>query len=262
MCFYRIIDISPIPSRARSYIYAIEELREIGNHALQNARHKTLSPGTTKQVCKLRINRIKIWNSHRKVYKQNEINHKNLTYVKITNNNGTSVKTTTRLILLNARSIKKKNHIIIAELENNKIEIAIHTETWIKSNQQHKAWLNQSKFKQGNYYIITHKWLGDKQGGGVAIVFRKDLDVAHFEANNTPTMEYSIWKYIKKNKLVHIIGIYHPPPNSENVTTNVIFLYHLTELPKDKLTQLENNTTWRFQHAHRRNTITRHCHLQ
>ena len=37
-------------------------------------------------------------------------------------------------MLLNARSIKNKDHVIIAELENNKIEIAILTETWIKSN--------------------------------------------------------------------------------------------------------------------------------
>ena len=42
-----------------------------------------------------------------------------------------------------------------------------------KSNQQDEAWLNQSKFKQGNYNIITHNQLGDKRGGGVVIVFRK-----------------------------------------------------------------------------------------
>ena len=37
------------------------------------------------------------------------------------NNKGTAVKTTTILMLLNARSINNKDHIIIAELENNKI---------------------------------------------------------------------------------------------------------------------------------------------
>ena len=77
MCFHKIIDISPIPSTARSYTYTIEELRQIGNHAQQNARHKILPLGTIKQVCKLRINRRKILNGHRKVYKQNGMNHKN-----------------------------------------------------------------------------------------------------------------------------------------------------------------------------------------
>ena len=47
-------------------------------------------------------------------------------------------------MLLNARLIKNKDHIIIAELEDNKIETAVHTKTWIKLNQQDKAWFNQS----------------------------------------------------------------------------------------------------------------------
>ena len=132
MCFYKSIDISPIPCTARWYAYTIKELRQIGNHAQQNAKHKMLPLHTIKQVHKLRINRRKISNGHRKVYKQNGINHKNLTYVKLMSNNGTEVKTTTRLMLLNARSIKNEDYIIIAELENNKIEIVVLTETWIK----------------------------------------------------------------------------------------------------------------------------------
>ena len=45
---------------------------------------------------------------------------------------------------------------------------------------------------------------------------------------------------IKKNKPIHIIGIYHPPPTAENVTTNAEFPYDLTELLTDKHAQLEN----------------------
>ena len=36
------------------------------------------------------------------------------------------------------------------------------------------------------------------------------------------------------NKPVHIIGIYHPPPNADNATTSAMFLL------MDKVTQLEN----------------------
>ena len=125
MCFYKKIDISPIPSTTRYFTFTTEKLRQIGNHAQQNAIHKILPLGTIKQVHKLKINRRKISNSHRKVYKQNGTNHKNLTCVRITNNNGTEATTTTRLMLLNARSTKNKDHIIIAELENHKIEIAV-----------------------------------------------------------------------------------------------------------------------------------------
>ena len=108
MCFYKILTSLPIPSTATSYLYTAEELREIGNHAQQNARHNILPLEAIKPVYKLRINKRKIFNGHRKVYKQNGINHKNLTYVRIMNNNGTEATTTVRLMLLNARSIKNK----------------------------------------------------------------------------------------------------------------------------------------------------------
>ena len=53
-------------------------------------------------------------------------------------------------------------------------------------------------------------------------------------------MEYSIWKYIKKNKPRHIIGIYHPPSTDKNATTNAMFLDDFTEVLMDKLAQVEN----------------------
>ena len=55
-----------------------------------------------------------------------------MTYVKLSNNNGTRLKKITKLMLLNARLIKNKDNIITDELENNKIEIVVLTETWIK----------------------------------------------------------------------------------------------------------------------------------
>ena len=60
------------------------------------------------------------------------------------NNNGTKATTTSRLMPLNARSIKNKDNIIMAELENQKVEIAVLTDTWIKLNQLGESWLNQS----------------------------------------------------------------------------------------------------------------------
>ena len=61
----------------------------------------------------------------------------------------------------------------MAEQDNQKVEIAVLIEAWIKLNEEDEAWLNQSEFRQGNYYIITHNWPGENRGGGVAIVFRK-----------------------------------------------------------------------------------------
>ena len=53
-------------------------------------------------------------------------------------------------------------------------------------------------------------------------------------------MEYPIWKYIEKNKPIHIIGIYHPPPTVKNATTNAMFLDDLNKLLINKIAKLEN----------------------
>ena len=74
----------------------------------------------------------------------------------------------------------------MAELENHKIEIEVLTETRIKSNQQDKAWFNQSKFKQGNCNIFKHKSLEDNRGAGVAIVFRKTWMKCNLNATKPP----------------------------------------------------------------------------
>ena len=67
-------------------------------------------------------------------------------------------------MLLNAKSIKNYDHIIMAELENHRIEIAVLTETWIMSNQQDISWLNQSEFKQGTMTSSPTTDLGTSEG--------------------------------------------------------------------------------------------------
>ena len=48
--------------------------------------------------------------------------------------------------------------------------------------------------------------------------------------SNTITIEYAVWKIEIKNKLLHVIGIYHPPPNAQDNATNSMFLDEITEL--------------------------------
>ena len=51
-------------------------------------------------------------------------------------------------------------------------------------------------------------------------------------------MEYAIWHVSLKNKSLHILGIYHPPPKQH--LTNATFLDELTELLTTRLPNLEN----------------------
>ena len=57
----------------------------------------------------------------------------------------------------------------------------------------------------------------------------------------TPTIEYAIWRYNIRNKPIHIIRIYHPPPNGEHNTINGMVIDDITELLVSKLPQYQNS---------------------
>ena len=60
------------------------------------------------------------------------------------------------------------------------------------------------------------------------------------------TIEYAMWKVIIRNKLVHILGLYHPPANAKDKTTNNMFIDDITELLSEK------NIQTRLSKYHRR----------
>ena len=82
---------------------------------------------------------------------------------------------------------------------------------------------------------------GKTRGGGIALIFSRNNNIKLLESGNTPTLEYVIWKYTIRNKLIHIFGMYHPPPKGKYNTTNGMFIDDITELLTDKLPQYQNS---------------------
>ena len=64
--------------------------------------------------------------------------------------------------MLCARLVKNKDQIILQELNNNDIDVALIAETLTKDTQEDLAWLNQSELHQGPYEISTYNRLGEK----------------------------------------------------------------------------------------------------
>ena len=56
-----------------------------------------------------------------------------------------------RIATLNAQSVKNKDHLIVQQLLETDIDIAVITETWLKVTDIEKALLNQSELRQSNY---------------------------------------------------------------------------------------------------------------
>ena len=148
----------------------------------------------------------------------------NLVYSKITNNQDEEVVKNIRIATLNARSVRNKAHLIVQELHDSSVDMAVITEAWLKDTEVDNSWLNPSELKQCNYDILAQKRLGPKKGGGIALIYKHKYNNIKLLEKNTMTMEYIVCKLIHKNKPVHIIGIYHPPPSTSNQTTNATFI--------------------------------------
>ena len=82
---------------------------------------------------------------------------------------------------------------------------------------------------------------GPKKEGGIALIYKhKYNNIKLLGKNKTMTMEYIFCRLMHRNKPMHIIGIYHPPPSINNQTTNTTFINEITDLLTEKITNLDN----------------------
>ena len=146
-----------------------------------------------------------------------------------------------RIATANARSARNKDQIIVQELTNNDIDVAFITETWTKDTQEDLGWLIQSELCQGHYKISTHNRPGETRGGVITLIFGRNNSIKLLECGNTLTFDYAIWKYTIRNKPMHIIRMYHPPPKGKHNTTYGMFINDITELLTKKLLQYQNS---------------------
>ena len=62
------------------------------------------------------------------------------------------------------RSVKNKDNLIVYELHDSSMDMAVITETWLKDTEVDNSCLNQSECKQCTYYILTQNRPGPKKG--------------------------------------------------------------------------------------------------
>ena len=103
-----------------------------------------------------------------------------------------------------------------------------------------KAWLNQSELRQSNYDILLQNKSGPKKVGGIALMYKCQYssDITLLEKTPTLTMEYLVCRLIHRNKPYHIIGLYHPPPHTDNQITTSTFIDKISSLLTERITNL------------------------
>ena len=117
--------------------------------------------------------------------------------------------------------------MLLKHLNNNNIDIAVITETWLKEDMD-KAWVLTSELNRNGFHLDTSNQIG-KRGEGLAIISRSYLKTRKIMEGNQEMFQHAIWKVETHGNSVTCIVIYRPPYSSTNRETVTKFLDEFTE---------------------------------
>ena len=123
----------------------------------------------------------------------------------------------------NCQSVNKKTTELLVALHQEHYDICFLTETWIKKDDPRVI---------GKLEATSLKYNGspreDREGGGIAILYHRDLKIQPVKVGKTRSYEYGIWNLTIHGKMITIIGIYRPPQSKKNAGM-VIFLDEVSD---------------------------------
>ena len=137
------------------------------------------------------------------------------------------------------QSVKNKDMILHQYICDNKIDLCILTETWLRDSDIDKVWISCTSLNNGYLRMDTSHRIG-QQGGGLALVSSNMLNVKKVNEENKRTFQFAIWKVSCKEYTTIIIGVYHPPYSTVNQCANAMLLDEFTEWLPDQLAKYKN----------------------
>ena len=112
-------------------------------------------------------------------------------------------------VLINCRSVVNKTQEIQLELVNNNLDLCILTETWIKECDT----ITPTRLFPNGYKSLSIS-RQDRVGGGIAIVYKSELNISIARGQPLKTMESSCFSISTGNRLINLITIYRPPDSN------------------------------------------------
>ena len=123
------------------------------------------------------------------------------------------------ILNINARSLPNKMDELTTVLDQQHVDIAIITETWLKED------IENSTINIHNYNLIRNDRSkpNKKQGGGVCIYIKTNID--HKVWKNISTEIETLWITVHPHKMprkcpILILGAVYHPPNDNNTYMN------------------------------------------
>ena len=85
--------------------------------------------------------------------------------------------------------IKNKEELVHSILEDNKVDIAVVTETWLNLSDTDRIWIKASEIGKGDYCLSLCPRTG-RRGGGVALINRKNLESKLLSQGELSTFQF------------------------------------------------------------------------
>ena len=133
------------------------------------------------------------------------------------------------ICLANIQSVKNKQLILHQYLVENKINLCILTETWLRNTEADQAWLQCSMINNSGFKCFTSN-RQDRRGGGLALICRNMYRVVPLGSGQLRlrSFQFAKWRIVLKHTTITILAIYHPPYSNQTKATNHDFLDEFT----------------------------------
>ena len=112
-------------------------------------------------------------------------------------------------------------------MENN-IDLCVLTETWLSDTEADQLWLQYSALNNDGIKCFTVNRQG-KRGGGLVLISKDGYKVVSLGAGQLQPFQFAKGRIGLKHMTLMVLGIYHPPYNSQSQTTNFDFLDEFTD---------------------------------
>ena len=212
------------------YTYSSMELKCLGDIVFHNICYKTLPTQTCKRIIDLKIYK-KRRRGCRVGVKSNK--QQNPRYADLSNLINIKTSTTSvsnylevRIATVNVQSVKNKDLILHQHICDNKIDLCVLTETWLSNKQNDNTWKSCTLLNNDPFRISISNGIV-QSGGGLALVYNKEINVTKVSEENKCTFQYAKWKTTTNKFNATIFGIHHPPYLTTNQITNAQFLDEL-----------------------------------
>ncbi len=196
-------------------VYSRDFLVGIGNFVLHHKQLRILPFDTIKTVRSYNLHRKtrrckrggyqQRRNSYLRLLAQNRsVNHHNLTVIECQPEEKVHMLTQElKICTINAQSIRHKDCLIRNILDDERIDIAVITETWLRSEDD--VFCECTIMNNEGYSFINQNRRGNRRGGGLGLVLRKPLKCCARRNGSTDTCEIAEWKIVVRNKRLAVL---------------------------------------------------------